>query len=47
MTEQVVWWEAMQQVPFWTPDAFTISMISLDTSWNVGIQPRDWSSSSF
>lgn len=47
ITEHVVWWEAMQTVPFFTPEAWTISIISLETSWNVGIHPLDWSSSSF
>ena len=41
MTEQVVWCEAMQTVPFFTPEAATISRISFETSWKVGIQPRD------
>ena len=31
----------MQQVPFLTPDARTISSTSRVTSWKVGIQPRD------
>ena len=41
ITEQVVWWEATQTVPFLTPDASTMALTSFVTSWNVGIQPRD------
>jgi hypothetical protein len=32
MTLQVVWWDAMQHVPFLMPDAATISIISFETS---------------
>ena len=39
--------EAMVQVPFLTPLAATISTTSFDTSWKVGIHPRDCSSISF
>ena len=37
----------MQTVPFLMPDFWTISMTSRDTSWKVGIHPRDCNSSSF
>ena len=43
MTEQVVWCDAMQTVPFLMPDSLTISTTSRDTSWKAGIQPRDCS----